>query len=189
MQGMLLEGSTYRNGDRVQPWKYVCREDLIQRHTRGGIPEIFQWFGVLDLLPVKALESFHNRQAPPVDSLNIPDSKRPHESTEATAKETDRDNAQDDSGGAQRKIVEQLLCRKHSCGIRNIPGCRGSDHRDRMLLKTERPRIHKLNNSDPPRKPDLPILFSPSRLKPITSGEKFSPGSTDEVRNKNEENA
>lgn len=185
---MLLEGSTYRNGDGVQPWKYVCWEDLIKRHTREGIPEIFQWLWVLDLLPVKPLESFHNRQFPPIDSLNVPDSKGPHESTEATAKETDRDNAQDDSGGAQRKIVEQLLCRKHCRGIRNITGCRGGDHRDRMLLKTERPRIHKLNDCDPPRGSDLPILFSPSRLKLITAGEKFSPGGTDKVGNKNEKN-
>lgn len=137
---------------------------------------------------MKTLESFHNRQAPPIDSLNIPDSKGPHESTEATAKETDRDDAKDDSCGAQRKIVEQLLCRKHSCGIGDIPGCCGSDHRDRMLLKTEGPRIHELNNSDPPREPSLPILFSPSRLKPITTGEKFGPGGTDKVGNKDEKN-
>lgn len=137
---------------------------------------------------MKLLESFHNRQATPINSLNIPDSKEPHESTEATAKETDRDNSQDDSRGAQRKIVEQLLCRKHSRGIRNLPGCRSSDHGDRMLFKTERPRVHKLNYSDSPREPDLPILFSPSRLKPITAGEKFGPGGTDKVGNKNEKN-
>ena len=137
---------------------------------------------------MKPLDGFHNRQRTPVDSLDIPDSKRPHEPTEATSKEADRDNAENDRCGTQRKIVEQLLCREYSRRIRDVPGCCSSDHTDRMLLETERPRIHKLDDSNPPRQLALLTSFPPPRLELVTTGKESGPGGTEKVGNKNKEN-
>lgn len=65
--------------DRVEPWPDIRWENLITRHAAVRVPEVSERFGVLDLLPVKTLESFDNGEVGPVDGLDVPDGDGTHD--------------------------------------------------------------------------------------------------------------
>lgn len=100
---------TDRDGYRVQPREDVRRKDLIERHAHETVPEVPQRLRRADLLPVEALKGLDRGQRTPVYGLHMPDSNRSHDPRDAIAKKTDGDDGQDDGGGANGHIVEEVL--------------------------------------------------------------------------------
>lgn len=59
---------------------------------------------------MQSLECLDGWQSTPVDGVDMPYSNGPHNTIDSVSKQTDGDSAQDDGGGAQRQVVEEVLC-------------------------------------------------------------------------------
>ena len=120
-----MHSSQTRDRYGVQPWEYVSREELVDKHARECDPEPPEWLGVLDSLPMETLEHLHRGKTAPVNRINVPNADGTHYTTNTIAEESNRDGAEDNSDGTQRHIVEEVGCREdltaRSCDRRR--GC------------------------------------------------------------------
>lgn len=75
------------DGNRVEPWKNVGREKLIEKHASKSIPEVSKRLGIFNFLPMKSLESFNGRKSSPVDCFRVPNSNWAHNTSDTVAKQ------------------------------------------------------------------------------------------------------
>lgn len=182
-------GAAYGNRDTVQPREHVCREPLVGEHATKAVPEVPQRLGILQILPMQSLEGLDSGQSRPVDSIDVPHGDWSHDTADAVTEETNRDCTQDDGGGAQRQVVEQVLSCEHldtSCGIRG--GCR-RDGAHGVLLQGPGPGIEEMDSRDPFGAVALATFRPPSCLEFVPTREEGSPCLAEKVGDKHDESA
>ena len=144
---------------------------------------------------METLEGFHGRQRTPEDRFHMPHGDGTHQTAQAVAEQTDGNGAQDDRGGAQGKIVIQLLCGKDLRAGRSVRGGRRRNGADGMLLQGPRSRIQELEEANAEGKLGLgsvrPVrpVRPPVSLQLIASGKEVGPGDSEEVREEDDESA
>lgn len=121
--------------DGVEPGKDVGGEELVDTHAHKAVPEVPNRFGAFNALPMESLEGLYSGESTPVDCLDVPDGDGTHHTANAVSKEPDRYDAQDDSGGLQRQVIEDILRREDLDASSSVGSrCRG-DGANRVFLQ------------------------------------------------------
>ena len=88
--GSRVPGSVHRgqtgNGDRVQPWEDISREEFIEKHADETVPEPSDRFRILHALPMESLKCLDCGKIAPVDGLDVPHGDWAHDAADAVAK-------------------------------------------------------------------------------------------------------
>lgn len=106
----------------------------------------------------------------------MPDGNGPHDTTDAIAKQTDRDDGQDHGRGAQWQVVEEILGCKNHHASGGVGRRRRSDGAHCVLLQGPRPRVDEADDLDPQGRLSLAALLPPSSLILVSTGETGGPG-------------
>lgn len=181
--------STYRNRHRVKPRPDISRKPLVSKHAPKAVPEIPQRLRVLQILPVQALKRLDRRQRRPVHRINMPHSNGPHDATDAIPKQTDGNNSQDDRGGVQRHVIEEVLGGKDHYAGRGVGRRRRGDGAHGVLLEGPGPRVDEAEDGDAQGRLALAALLAPSRQVLVSPGEAGGPGLAGEVGDEDDEGA
>lgn len=182
-----MHGGQAGDRDGVQERENVRREELVNEHAHKAVPEESERLGTLHSLPMKSLESFDRRKSAPVDCFDVPYSNRTQHTADTIAKESNGDGTQDDGGGAQRQVVEEILgCEDGDTGssVGSRGGCDGTNS---VLLKIPRSGVDEGSNGNPQRRLSLATLSCPSSPQFVTTREECSPSITNEVRDEDDE--
>lgn len=138
---------------------------------------------------MQPLEGLDGGQSAPVDSVDVPHSDWAHDTTNAVAKETNRDGAQDDGGGAQGQVVEEVLSRKHHDTGGCIRGRRCRDGAHSVLLQGPGAGIDEMDEGDPFWAVALATLGPPPSLKLVPARQEGGPCLAEEVGYEHDESA
>lgn len=144
---------------------------------------------MLQVLPMKTLQSLHCGKSTPVDCVDMPDGNRTHDTADAIAKKTNGNDTKNDGSCAQRQVVEEILCRENSYTGGSVGGRGGCDGADCVFLQVPRTRIDKSNDRDITREFAVAVLLPPSSLKLVTAGKCGGPCLTEKVGDKNDESS
>lgn len=182
-----MHGGQAGDRDGVQERENVRREELVNEHAHKAVPEESERLGALQALPVKSLEGFDRRKSAPVDCFDVPYGNRTQHTADTIAKESNGDGAQDDGGGAQRQVVEEILGSEDGDTGRSV-GSRGScDGTHSVLLKIPWPRVDEGSDGNPQGRLSHTTPSCPSSLQFVTTREECSPSITNEVRDEDDE--
>lgn len=138
---------------------------------------------------MKSLEGLDRGQSAPVDCFDVPYGNRTQHTADTIAEESNRDGAQDDGGGAQRQVVEEILGSEDGDTGSSVGSRGGCDGAHSVLLKIPRPRVDEGSDGDPQRRLSLTTLGRPSSPQFVTTWEEYSPSITNEVRDEDDESS
>lgn len=138
---------------------------------------------------MQSLESFDGRQGTPVDSVDVPNGDRAHDTTDAITKETNGDGTQDYGGSTQRQIVEEILSGENHDTGGGIRGRGRRDGTDSVLFKGPWPGVDKVDRGYPLGTVALAALRPPSSLVLVSAREEGGPCLAEEVGDKHDESA
>lgn len=174
------------NRNRVEPWEDICWKELIGEHARESDPEPSNRLGILDGLPMEALDDLHGRKTAPVNGIDVPNAHGTQETSNTVAEHTDRDGTEDYGNRFQWHIVEDILSGKDlTSGSGNR--CRGSrDSCNRVLLKVPGTIIEEGDDLNVDRYLANTTFGSPSSLELFTTRKYLRPGVTEEIGYEND---
>lgn len=178
-----------RDRHGVEPRPDIRGEEFVRKHGHEAVPEPAQRLGVLDILPVQALQRLDGGQGAPVDGVDVPDGDGAHEAADAVAEQADRDDRQDHRRRAERQVVEQILRREHHDAGRRVGRRRGRDGADGVLLEVPRPRVDHGRDRDPERQLALAPGRPPPRRMSVAAREQGGPCGAQEVGDEDDEGA
>ena len=95
--------------NRVEPRPDIRWKELIKEHATKTVPEHTQRLGVLQVVPVQALQGLHGGKRTPVHGVDVVDGDGAQQTTKTVAEQADGDSCADDSRSLQGHVVEQLL--------------------------------------------------------------------------------
>jgi hypothetical protein len=95
---------------------------------------------------MESLESFDCGKITPVDCIEMPDGNGTQDTTDAIAKQPNRDDTQNNSARGQRQVLEEVLCGEHSNTSSGVRGGRGSDGTYCVLFQIPRPSVKKCDD-------------------------------------------
>lgn len=133
---------------------------------------------------MQSLKCLDGWQSAPVDGVDMPYGNRAHNTTDAVPKQTNGDSAQDDGGGAQRQVVEEVLGGENLDAGGSIGGRCRRDGAHGVLLESPGAGIYEFHDRNPPGRSTLAALGPPPGLKLVTAWEGCSPCLAEEVGDK-----
>ena len=135
---------------------------------------------------METLESLDGGERTPIDRVNVPDGNGTQYTTQAVSKQPNRDGTQDDGGGTQGQIVEEVLRREDGDASGSVGGGRGGDCAHCMLFQIPRPVVEEGDEPDPSWGLSLASSLPPSSLEFIAAGEEVGPCLADKVGNEDD---
>mgnify|MGYP000924405807 CR=1 FL=1 len=136
---------------------------------------------------MEPLQGLDGGEGAPVDGVDVPDGDGPHDAADAVAEEADGDDAEDDGGGAQGQVVEEVLGGEDLDAGRGVGGRGGGDGADGVLLEGPGPRVDELDDLEPEGETAGAALGSPARFELVPAGEEGRPGVAEEVGDEDDE--
>lgn len=182
-----MHGRQTWDGDGVEPRPDVCRQRLVQSHGAICVPEVPERFGVLHLLPMKALQRLDDGKIAPVHGLDMPDGDGTHEAAKAIPEQTDGNSTEDDGRGVERDVVEQRSCGKYHAACSGVGRGGGGDGAHRVLLQAPWAMVEEGKDPDAERCSALTAACSPPRFPDVATRQEIRPGFSEEVSQQDDE--